>query len=66
MVVEKQLAAEGLTRRELGREEFERRVWQWKSQYGGSILQQLRRLGASCDWSRERFTLDPSLSGELL
>ena len=64
MVVEKQLASEGLNRRELGREAFEQRVWQWRAQYGGSILEQLRRLGASCDWSRERFTLDPPLSGE--
>jgi hypothetical protein len=63
MVVEKQLAGEGLSRKELGREAFEQRVWQWQRQYGGSILQQLKRLGASCDWSRERFTLDPSLSG---
>ena len=64
MVVEKQLAGEGQSRRGLGRDEFEKRVWQWQEQYGGSILQQLRRLGASCDWSRERFTLDPSLSGK--
>ena len=63
MVVEKQLAGEGLSRREMGRDRFEGRVWQWQKQFGGSILQQLRRLGASCDWSRERFTLDPDMSG---
>ena len=51
-------------RRSLGREAFEAEVWKWKSQYGGFITQQLRRLGASCDWSRERFTLDEGLSGE--
>lgn len=64
MVVEKQLAAEGRDRRSLGREAFEAEVWAWKAQYGGFITQQLRRLGASCDWSRERFTLDEGLSGE--
>ncbi len=62
MVVERQLAAEKLTRTALGREEFERRVWQWKEQYGGRINLQIRREGASVDWSRERFTLDPGLS----
>ncbi|MCC7496653.1 MAG: valine--tRNA ligase [Bryobacterales bacterium] len=62
MVVERELAKQGLDRRTLGREEFERRVWQWKEQYGGTIKQQMIRLGASCDWSRERFTLDPGLS----
>ena len=64
MVVEKQLAAAGRDRREMGREAFEKEVWAWKAQYGGFITQQLRRLGASCDWSRERFTLDEGLSGE--
>ncbi|KAK9812933.1 hypothetical protein WJX72_005989 [[Myrmecia] bisecta] len=63
MVVEKLLAAEGTSRQDLGREAFEARVWEWKEQYGGFITQQLRRLGASCDWSRERFTLDTQLSG---
>lgn len=63
MVVEKMLAAEGASRRELGREGFEARVWAWKREYGGFITGQLRRLGASCDWSRERFTLDEQLSG---
>jgi valyl-tRNA synthetase len=61
-VVEKQLEAEGSSRAALGREAFEARVWQWKEQYGGFITNQLRRLGASCDWSRERFTLDQGLS----
>ena len=60
--VEKQLAKEGLTKADLGREAFEQRVWQWKEQYGSQITQQIRRLGASCDWERERFTLDPGLS----
>jgi valyl-tRNA synthetase len=62
MVVERKLAEEGITRRDLGREEFEKRVWQWKEQYGDNIKRQMIRLGASCDWSRERFTLDPGLS----
>jgi valyl-tRNA synthetase len=62
MVVERQLASEGLTRQQLGREEFERRVWQWKEHYGGRITEQIRREGASVDWSRERFTMDAGLS----
>jgi valyl-tRNA synthetase len=62
MVVERKLAEEGLNRRDLGREEFERRVWAWKAEYGDTIKRQMVRLGASCDWSRERFTLDPGLS----
>ncbi len=62
MVVERQLAAEGLTRKGLGRCEFERRVWQWKEEYGGRINNQIRREGASVDWSRERFTMDAGLS----
>jgi valyl-tRNA synthetase len=62
MVVERQLAQEGLKRVQLGREEFERRVWQWKEEYGGRIQHQIRREGASVDWSRERFTMDPGLS----
>ena len=61
-VVEKQLAGEGLTRHDLGRAEFERRVWAWKEKYGSIILRQLKKLGASCDWRRERFTMDPGLS----
>jgi valyl-tRNA synthetase len=62
MVVERQLAAEGLHRRDLGREAFEARVWKWKEESGGAIKQQMVRTGTSCDWSRERFTLDPGLS----
>jgi valyl-tRNA synthetase len=63
MVVERQLAEQGnIGRREMGREAFVERVWEWKAQSGGTIVRQLRRLGASCDWSRERFTLDPGLS----
>src|SRR5512132_3159626 len=61
-VVERQLAAEGKTKEDLGREEFVRRVWRWKEESGGTIIRQLRRLGASCDWSRLRFTMDPGLS----
>src|SRR5271163_1716973 len=61
-VVERDLAKEKKTRHEFGREQFVERVWAWKETYGGRILNQLRRLGASCDWSRERFTLDPGLS----
>jgi valyl-tRNA synthetase len=62
MVVERQLAKEGISRIQLGREEFERRVWQWKEEYGGRITRQIRREGASVDWSRERFTMDAGLS----
>ncbi|MDH5525804.1 MAG: valine--tRNA ligase [Nitrospirota bacterium] len=61
-VVEKQLAAEGKVRDDLGREKFIERVWNWKEESGGTIMGQLRRLGSSCDWSRERFTMDPGLS----
>jgi valyl-tRNA synthetase len=60
-VVERMLAKEGIKRQELGREEFERRVWKWKEESGGVIKEQMIRLGASCDWSRERFTLEPAL-----
>jgi len=60
--VEKALAKEGITREQIGREEFLRRTWAWKEKYGGIITQQIRRLGASCDWTRERFTLDEGLS----
>ena len=60
--VEEQLAKEGTSRVELGREKFLERVWEWKKQYGGRITQQLRRLGASCDWERERFTMDEGCS----
>jgi len=62
MLVERALAEEGLDRRKLGREAFEQRVWAWKERYGDTIKRQMIRLGASCDWSRERFTLDPGLS----
>ncbi|MBI3333403.1 MAG: valine--tRNA ligase [Candidatus Omnitrophica bacterium] len=61
-VVERELAKEGLTRQQLGRDQFVKRVWAWKEQYGSTIVQQLRRLGASCDWSRQRFTMDEGLS----
>src|SRR5574341_97757 len=60
--VEKLLASEGTSRQAIGREEFLRRAWEWKPRYGGEIYEQLRRLGASCDWDRERFTLDEGLS----
>jgi len=60
--VEEQLAKEGTNRHELGREKFLERVWAWKEQYGGTITRQLRKLGASCDWSRERFTMDEGCS----
>ncbi len=61
-VVEKLLAKEGKSKHDLGREAFEKRVWEWKSESGGMIKGQLKRLGASCDWDRERFTLDEGLS----
>ncbi|SMC18778.1 valyl-tRNA synthetase [Desulfacinum hydrothermale DSM 13146] len=61
-VVERQLAQQGLSRYDLGREKFVEKVWEWKAQYGGYIIKQLKRLGASCDWSRERFTMDEGLS----
>jgi valyl-tRNA synthetase len=62
MVVERQLEAEGVSRHDLGREAFVEKVWEWKEQSGGTITRQLRRLGSSLDWSRERFTMDPGLS----
>ena len=61
-VVEKQLAAENKDRHELGREAFVERVWKWREESGGQIINQLKRLGASCDWQRERFTMDEGLS----
>ncbi len=61
-VVERALMKEGKTRHDLGREKFLERVWQWKEQYGGTIIRQLRTLGCSCDWERERFTMDETLS----
>ncbi len=62
VVVERQLAAEGTSRQALGRDAFVQRVWKWKEESGGTIIRQLKRLGASCDWERERFTMDPGLS----
>ena len=62
MMVERQLASEGINRREMGREKFLERVWQWREQYGGYILEQMKRLGDSVDWSREFFTMDERLS----
>ena len=61
-VVEKKLAAEGTDRHQLGRDKFIEQVWQWRSKYGSAIINQLKRLGASCDWKRERFTMDDGLS----
>lgn len=61
-VVEKALAKEGTDRHKLGRERFVKRVWEWKDIYGGTIIRQLRKLGVSCDWQRERFTMDEGLS----
>jgi valyl-tRNA synthetase len=61
-VVERSLAKEGKTRHDLGRARFVERVWEWKKQYGGVIIRQLRTLGASCDWAREKFTMDETLS----
>src|SRR6056297_2554110 len=61
-VVEKKLLAEGTDRHSLGREKFIERVWEWRREYGGTIVNQLKRLGASCDWDRERFTMDDGLS----
>ncbi len=65
-VVEKQLAAQGISRHDLGREEFVKKVWEWKGESGGAILGQMRRLGDSVDWSRERFTMDAGLSTAVL
>lgn len=68
MVVERQMAEDGtnVTRRDMGREKFIERVWAWKEESGGTIFNQLKRLGASCDWSRERFTMDEGLSEAVL
>ncbi len=62
MVVERELSQENLSRHDLGREQFEARIWQWKEHSGNTITSQLRRMGASTDWTRERFTMDPGLS----
>ncbi len=61
-VVERELSKEGLSRQKLGRDAFIERIWKWKAEYGSRIIHQLKKLGASCDWSRERFTLDEGLS----
>ncbi|SVB94649.1 uncharacterized protein METZ01_LOCUS247503, partial [marine metagenome] len=66
MVVERQLETEGKTRHDLGREAFIERIWKWRKESGGTITEQLRSLGASCDWSRERFTMDKGLSSAVL
>jgi valyl-tRNA synthetase len=66
IVVERQLQAQGVSRHDLGREQFEQRVWAWKEQSGGTITQQMRRLGASVDWTREYFTMDEKLSPVVL
>jgi len=62
MVVDRELQKEGTSREAIGRDAFVERVWRWKEEYGGAIIDQLKKLGCSCDWSRERFTLEPSLS----
>ena len=62
VVVERLLKQEGTNRHELGREKFLERIWQWKEESGGKIINQLKRMGASCDWERERFTMDEGLS----
>ncbi|TMJ04133.1 MAG: hypothetical protein E6H01_04430 [Bacillati bacterium ANGP1] len=65
-VVEREIAKDGLTLQQLGREKFEQRVWRWKDQYGDIIVEQLKRMGFSCDWDRFVFTLDPSYSGAVI
>ncbi|MFQ5876110.1 MAG: valine--tRNA ligase [Acidobacteriota bacterium] len=62
MVVDREIQKEGLSREVIGREAFVQRVWRWKEEYGGAIIDQLKKLGCSCDWTRERFTLEPALS----
>jgi valyl-tRNA synthetase len=62
VMVERQLTQEGVDRRQLGREGFQKRVWAWKEEHGDTIRRQMQQLGTSCDWSRERFTMDPGLS----
>ena len=61
-VVERQLAKEGLKKEDIGRQEFLKRLWSWQKEYGSTILQQLKQLGASCDWQRTRFTMDEEYS----
>ncbi|MDD5513351.1 MAG: valine--tRNA ligase, partial [Candidatus Omnitrophica bacterium] len=65
-VVEKKIAREGLKRQDLGREKFIERVWEWKEEYGSTIIRQLKKLGASCDWSRLRFTMDQEYSAAVI
>nr|MBC8473469.1 class I tRNA ligase family protein [Candidatus Omnitrophota bacterium] len=65
-VVEKKLARDGKTRNDLGREKFVEEVWKWREEYGSTIISQLKRLGASCDWERTRFTMDKGLSSAVL
>src|SRR5919112_2567904 len=66
MVVERNLESQGVKRVEMGREAFIEHVWEWKAQSGGAITRQLRRLGASCDWANERFTMDPGFSAAVI
>jgi len=66
MVVERRLAEDGVTRHDLGREKFVERVWEWKRQYGGRIVEQMKAIGDSVDWTREAFTLSPELSGAVI
>lgn len=65
-VIEQSLKTKGLSRENVGRQEFLRLAWEWKEKYGGVITEQLKRLGCSLDWSRERFTLDEGFSGRLI
>src|SRR5690606_1495072 len=62
MVVERELKKEGIRRQDLGREKFEEKVWEWKEKYGSRIIEQMKRLGNSCDWDRHVFTLDEGVS----
>jgi valyl-tRNA synthetase len=62
MLVEREVVAEGLTRKGMGREKFLKRVWEYKNKNAGAIVGQMRRLGASADWSKERFTLEPDMN----
>ena len=64
--VTNQLKEEGIDKKELGREGFLKRAWQWKEEYGGAIINQLKKLGSSCDWDRERFTMDEGCSEAVL
>ena len=66
MKVVEQLRGEGLNKRDLGREKFLERAWEWKRTYGGRIVEQLKRLGSSCDWQRERFTMDEGCNLSLI